>query len=127
MSSPHATTQAPDRGSSANNINVNLGGATLIVVLILTAIIGACGVEMGFNLAEQAALEREFARETAKQVDAMVELKRQYRMTEMKLDDWVVTAKRAGIVLPGDYARGPQGNTDAESYHVKPHVQRNSK
>jgi hypothetical protein len=47
-------------------------------------------------------------------------LERQYRMTELKLDDWNVTARRAGLVLKGDYSGGPGGNTDAESFNVKP-------
>jgi hypothetical protein len=46
----------------------------------------------------------------------MRDLDRQYRMTELKLDDWTVVAHRSGLVLPSDYARGPQGNLDAESF-----------
>jgi hypothetical protein len=40
-------------------------------------------------------------------------------MTELKLDDWTVVAHRAGLQLPGDYTRGPQGNLDAESFHIQ--------
>jgi hypothetical protein len=47
-------------------------------------------------------------------------LDRQYRMVELKLDDWTVVAHRSGLVLPSDYTRGPQGNPDAESFHIKP-------
>jgi hypothetical protein len=116
MSSPGATTQAPQSGSSANHIRIDMGAPTLAIIVVLTALIGACGVVMGLNLSEQAALEREFARETARQVDSMTELKRQYRMTELKLDDWNVVAHRAGLALSGDYTRGPQGNLDSESF-----------
>lgn len=78
---------------------------TLVVVCVLAAIIGACGVLMGLDIAERAQMEREFAA-----------LDRQYRMVELKLDDWTVVAHRSGLVLPGDYTRGPQGNPDAESF-----------
>jgi hypothetical protein len=47
-------------------------------------------------------------------------LERQYRMTELKLDDWNVTARRAGLVLKGDYSGGAGGNPDAESFNMKP-------
>lgn len=80
-------------------------GATLLVIIILAVVIGACGVVMGLDIAERAQMERAFE-----------SLDRQYRMTELKLDDWTVVAHRAGLVLPGDYTRGPQGNPDAESF-----------
>jgi hypothetical protein len=97
-------------------VRIDLGGATLLVVVILVAIIGACGVVMGLNLSEQAALSREFQRQTAVLAEHMDDLKRQSRMTELKLDDWTVVAHRAGLVLPGDYTRGPQGDLDSESF-----------
>lgn len=50
--------------------------------------------------------------------DDFLKLDRQYRMTELKLDDWTVVAHRAGLQLPGDYTRGPQGALDAESFHI---------
>lgn len=68
--------------------------------------IGACGVVIGLDIAERARMEFEFNK-----------LDRQYRMTELKLDDWTVVAHRAGLQLPGDYTRGPQGNLDAESFN----------
>lgn len=111
--------QTPSGGSSANHISINLGGATLIVVCVLALIIGACGVVMGLNLSEQHALVREFDRDTATTNERLQDLQRQYRMTELKLDDWTVVAHRSGLVLPGDYTRGPQGNPDAESFKPK--------
>lgn len=96
-------------GSSVNNIRIGLEGMTLGIVLSLVLVIGACGLVMGLNIAEQRELERRY--------DA---LDRQYRMTELKLDDWTVVAHRAGLQLPGDYTRGPQGDLDAESFHIKP-------
>jgi hypothetical protein len=110
------TIQTPSTGSSANHISINLGGATLATMIVLTIVIGTCGVVMGLNLSDQAALQREFQRETERQIQAMGELQRQYRMTELKLDDWTVVAHRSGLVLPGDYTRGPQGNPDADAF-----------
>lgn len=60
---------------------------------------------MGLNLAKQSQMDADF-----------LKLDRQYRMVELKLDDWTVVAHRSGLVLPGDYARGPQGNPDIESF-----------
>jgi hypothetical protein len=88
-----------------NIVRIDLGGATLIVVVLLVSIIGACGVVMGIDIAERATQSRHYDL-----------LERQYRMVELKLDDWTVVAHRSGLVLPGDYTRGPQGNPDAESF-----------
>ena len=91
--------------ANVNNVRIDLGGATLLVVVLLVAIIGACGVVMGIDIAERVSYTRQFDL-----------LERQYRMVELKLDDWTVVAHRSGLVLPGDYTRGPQGNLDQESF-----------
>lgn len=103
MSSPHAVTQAPDRGASANNINIstNLGPATLIVVCVLAAIIGACGLVMGLNLSKQAQMDRDFK-------DASTRL----MLNERRLMD-----KESYDILNGnkyfsDDAHGPTGNIE---------------
>lgn len=95
-------------GSSVNNIRIELGGMTLVVVVLLAVVIGSCGLVMGLNLSKQQRLDEDF-----------LDLKRQYRMTELKLDDWTVVGHRAGLVLPGDFARGPQGNLDKDSFTKK--------
>jgi hypothetical protein len=124
--------QTPSGGSSANNISINLGGATLIVVCILATVIGACGVVMGIDISDRNSRDREYDRRTgqaqreadqraAALTETMLKLDRQYRMTELKLDDWTVVAHRAGLSLRGDYTRGPQGNLDDESFdQLKP-------
>lgn len=94
--------------ANVNNVRIDLGGTTLLVVVLLVAIIGACGVVMGLDIAERGFYIRKFD-----------DLDRQYRMTELKLDDWTVVAHRAGLALPGDYTRGPQGNPDAEAFKPK--------
>jgi len=91
--------------ANINNVRIDLGGTTLIVVTLLLIVIGGCGVVMGIDIAERSSYERQFDL-----------LERQYRMVELKLDDWTVVAHRAGLVLPGDYTRGPQGNLDTESF-----------
>lgn len=95
--------------ANVNNVRIDLGGTTLLVVVVLVAIIGACGVMMGLDYAERGFYIRKFD-----------DLDRQYRMVELKLDDWTVVAHRAGLQLPTDYARGPQGNPDAQSFNIKP-------
>ncbi len=86
-------------------VRIDLGKETLAIVLVLAIVIGSCGVVMGLNLSRQRDMEDHFD-----------DLRRQYRMTELKLDDWTVVAHRSRLVLPGDYARGPQGNLDSESF-----------
>jgi len=121
------TTQSPTGGSSANHISIDLGGLTLLVVVMLACLIGACGVVMGIDISDRHAHDREFDRrmqQAQREEDTrasdlsakFLDLQRQYRMTELKLDDWTVVAHRSGLVLPGDYTRGPQGNLDSQSF-----------
>lgn len=105
-----------EAGAHVTNVRIDLGSTTLAVVTVLVAIIGACGVVIGVDIAERAHQEREWKTQTAILAEHLQELQRQYRMTELKLDDWTVVAHREGLVLPGDYTRGPQGNLDTESF-----------
>lgn len=95
------------KGANVNVVRIELGKETFAVIILLAIVIGASGLIMGLNLSRQRTLE-----------DAFLKLDRQYRMTELKLDDWTVVAHRSGLVLPGDYTRGPQGNLDIESFHT---------
>jgi len=102
------TQDARGGGNIANvpvTVTVSLGRETLVLVALFAVIVGACGVVMGLNLSRQKDMEDHFD-----------DLRRQYRMTELKLDDWTVVAHRSGLVLPGDYTRGPQGNLDSSSF-----------
>lgn len=89
-------------------VKVELGDKFLVLVCVLILVIAGCALIMGRNLARQAEMEEKYD-----------DLRRQYRMTELKLDDWTVVAHRAGIQLSGDYTRGPQGNPEAEAYHIQ--------
>jgi len=118
--------------ANVNNVRIDLGGTTLLVVVLLVTVIGACGVVMGIDISDRQAFAREFERHAAQSqreddkraadlTAELVKLDRQYRMTELKLDDWTVVAHRSGLVLPGDYTRGPQGNLDKDSFKsIKP-------
>lgn len=64
-------------------------------------------------------LARTYQTETDAMRAQFKELQTQARLTELKLDDYNVTLRRAGIRLKGDFARGPMGNSDAESFGVK--------
>lgn len=101
--------QVASESGHIQSIRFDMSAVTLIIVLGLMLVIGACGIVMGLNLSRQRTLE-----------DAFLKLDRQYRMTELKLDDWTVVAHRSGLHLPGDYARGPQGDLDSESFNIKP-------
>lgn len=132
-----ASTTASDN-AHVTNLKIDLGTPTTVLVLaVLLALGGACYV-IGTNTAErknqevqeraradavqretfreQQQIQREWARQTATLTEHMDDLRRQYRMTELKLDDWTVVAHRRGLALPGDYTRGPQGNLDSESF-----------
>ena len=65
----------------------------------------------------------QLSREQENRVEALraqfKELQTQSRVTELKLDDYNVTLRRAGIRLKGDFARGPMGNPDAKSFNMQ--------
>jgi hypothetical protein len=127
-----------EAGAHQTNLTVNLGGPTITLILALLAVICLAAWVIGENTAErrnqealqrqheltlqremqtnQLAMQREWEKQTALLTEHMDELKRQYRMAELKLDDWTVVAHRRGLVLPGDYTRGPQGNLDSQSF-----------
>lgn len=106
--SPDCIDAYAEPGGHVSVQKVELGDRMLLVIFLMAALIGGCGVVMGMNMARQKTLE-----------DAFLKLDRQYRMAELKLDDWTVVAHRAGLQLPGDYTRGPQGALDAESFHIQ--------
>jgi hypothetical protein len=104
------------RSASMHRVAISIGGSMFLVIVALLLVIGACGVVIGMDIADRSAQQREWARDTAQLTEKMDDLRRQYRMTELKLDDWSVVGHRAGLALPGDYTRGPQGNLDSESF-----------
>jgi hypothetical protein len=77
-------------------------------------------IERAASLAAIEQLKLTYTLALADDKDRFGKLERQYRMTELKLDDWNVTARRAGLVLKGDYSGGPGGNPDAESFNMAP-------
>jgi len=96
------TQDARGGGNIANvpvDIKINLGKETLVVVCVLAAIIGACGVVMGFNLAKQDLMDRDFR-------DAQTQAK----LTERRLIDIESYAMLNGWKVPGDDTHGPTGN-----------------
>jgi phosphoribosylformylglycinamidine (FGAM) synthase-like enzyme len=99
----HSANQPIDASQGGNvnrtDINVNLGGHTLIMMGIMTLIIGACGLVMGLNLAKQSQMDRDFH-------DAQV----QEKLTERRLIDIESYAMLNGWKVPADDAHGPTGN-----------------
>jgi hypothetical protein len=90
-----------DRGSSVNRIEINLGGATLIIVVVLATVIGACGLVMGLNLAKQDQMDRDFKAD-----------KTQKALLERRDIDLETYLMLNGIKIPGDDTHGPTGNLE---------------
>lgn len=106
--SPQSTHIRAEGSANVTVVRVEFGKELLALLVGMTLVIGACGTVMGLNISEQHDLVRHFD-----------QLDRQSRMTELKLDDWSVVAHRAGLILPSDYTRGPEGNPDEMSFHIK--------
>jgi len=62
-----------DRSAFSSRITVShdLGDRTLVVVILLAAIIGACGVVMGMNLAKQD-MQEQYVRDVAVKQQLMI-------------------------------------------------------
>jgi len=54
--SPNEAIHAAER-ANVNTVRINLGGSTLLVVILLSIIIGVCGVVMGFYISREKSLE----------------------------------------------------------------------
>jgi hypothetical protein len=92
------------KASESAHVNINridLSGVTLLTVLLLVGIIGACGVVMGLNLAKQAQMDRDYR-------DAQV----QDKLLERRYMDIEAYAILNGWKIPGDDTHGPTGNFD---------------
>ena len=103
-------------GAHVNNVRIDVGRPTLAVMTVFAVLLGVLGTVLGMDISDRNAFARENAAQAAMLAERMQDLQRQYRMTELKLDDWTVVAHRSGLILPGDYTRGPQGNLDSESF-----------
>lgn len=99
MHAEGSDTCSADRGSSVNNIRIELGGTTLAIVISLLVVIGACGLIMGLNLAKQAQMDQDFK-----------DMKTQDWLKERRLMDREAYDIVNGLKKPGDDAWGPTGN-----------------
>lgn len=92
----------------------------IIAVVVIAAALAAYATSRVESLKDHISANQQITQNEIQHYrDDFLKLDRQSRMTELKLDDWTVVAHRAGLVLPGDYTRGPQGNLDAESFHIQ--------
>jgi len=118
-------------GSSVNRINITFSekGALILAVVFATALAAYSAARVSslkdhidenqqITLNAIAQHERITQNEIDHYREYFAKLERQYRMTEMKLDAWGVTARRAGLKLPGDFEMGPGGNPDAASFNI---------
>lgn len=92
-----------DNGSISNNakVSIELGSATIAIVVSLMLVIGACGVVMGLNLSRQAQLSEDFRY-----------MERQEALKERRLMDMEAYALLNGWKRPGDDTFGPTGNVE---------------
>lgn len=100
-------TQSPDNsvtaaeGANVNNFRFEFGRETLAVVLLLTVIIGACGLVMGLNLSKQ-----------DRQDERYKELNTRYMLLERRLMDKEALDILHGRKIPSDTEFGPTGNME---------------
>lgn len=101
MSAAKQESMYAEEGSHVTRVNVELGSATIAIVVSLMLIIGACGVVMGMNLAKQS------------QLDANLQsLTRIYERNFIQLTDMQALLLREGLAQPGDFIHGPAGNLE---------------
>jgi signal transduction histidine kinase len=85
--------------SNSSRINIELGSATIAIVVSLMIIIAACGTVMGLNLAKQSQMDRDFK-----------DMKTQDWLKERRLMDREAYDILNGKKLSGDDEYGPAGN-----------------
>ena len=100
----------PYGNSATSRVNIELGAATIAIVVSLMLVIGACGVVMGLNLSRQAQLTQAFQY-----------MERQEALKERRLMDMEAYALLNGWKRPGDDTFGPTGNVERMVPKEKPH------
>jgi hypothetical protein len=88
-------------------VRIDFGREVMWIIAIFCMCLVIFAATVGYFIANDKAKEQ-----------AYLYMDRQYRMAELKYDDLSVVMHRAGLALPGDYTRGPQGNMDADSFHI---------
>ena len=101
IDSPQAEMQHVAERANVNDVRINLGGTTLLVVAVLVAIIGACGLVMGLNLSKQSQMDRDFR-----------DMQTQDMLKERRLMDLEGYLIVNGLKRPGDDSFGPTGNLE---------------
>ena len=86
-------------GSSINQIRIDLGASTIVIVVSLMLIIGACGTVMGLNLSKQSQMDSDFKT-----------LKTQEWLVERRLMDREAYDILNGRKTSADDIHGPTGN-----------------
>jgi hypothetical protein len=105
MSEPIAT-QSPNSQQASSTapiqqVRIDIGAATIAIVICLMLVIGACGVVMGLNLSRQQQL-----------IQAFTYMERQEALKERRLMDMEAYALLNGWKRPGDDTFGPTGNVE---------------
>lgn len=110
-----------DHGAQVNSQRVDLGGMTLVAIMVFALIVGACGVVIGLDTAERGSQRRDYDARILDLRTVIENDQRAWRMAELKYDELNLVVRRAGLVLPGDYGEGVGGNLDSGAF-AKPKV-----
>lgn len=97
--SPGTIDAYAEEGANQTVVRIELGKETLIIVLALTIVIGACAMIMGLNLAKQSQQDEDFRA-----------MKTQMWLVERRLMDREALDLINGDRLPSDTEHGPAGN-----------------
>lgn len=101
MSSQHDESLTLSEGSVSNRVSIDMGSATIAIVISLMLIIGACGVVMGLNLSKQ-----------ERQDQDLLKLTHEAKQIQIQLMYTNAILIREGVVHSGDEVYGPEGNLE---------------
>ena len=99
MNYPYQESIEAEGQAHINNVRIDLGSPTLITIIALVGIIGACGLVMGLNLSKQDRQDNDFRA-----------MKTQEMLLERRLMDREALDILHGDKLETDTERGPTGN-----------------
>jgi len=101
MRSPDAWDVNAGDSANVNVVRIELGKETLIIVILLSILIAACGLIMGLNLSKQSQMDRDFRDATTA-----------FKLVERRYMDMEAYAMLNGWKVPGDDTHGPTGNLE---------------
>ena len=101
MNYPYQESIEAEGSAHINNVRIDLGSPTLITIIALAGIIGACGLVMGLNLAKQSRIDND-----------VQDMKLAWKLEERRKMDLEAYMMLQGWKIPSDDTHGPTGNFD---------------